>query len=46
MDAAKTIRFSYVPEVRNGGAIDASIITEYLHVLFQVIDSIAKIDLI
>jgi hypothetical protein len=46
MDAAKAIRFSYVAGVRNGGVIEAPIVTEYRHELFQVIDSIDKIDLI
>ena len=46
MDPAKAIRFSYVAGVRNGGVIEAPIITEYRHELFQVIDSIDKIDLI
>ena len=45
-DAAKAIRFSYVAGVRNGEVIEAPITTEYRHALFQVIDLLAKIDLI
>jgi hypothetical protein len=46
MDAAKAIRFSYVGGVKNGEVIEAPITTEYRHALFQVIDLLAKIDLI
>ena len=46
MDTAKVISFSYVAGVRNGGVIEAPIPTEYRHALFQVIDFLAKIDLI
>jgi hypothetical protein len=46
MDAAKAIRFSSVAGVRNGVVIEAPIITQHRHVSFQLIDLLAKVDLI
>ena len=46
MDAAKAIRFSSVAGIRDGVVIDAPITTEHRHILFQLIDLLAKTDLI
>jgi hypothetical protein len=46
MDAAKAIRFSSVAGIRNGVIIEAPITTQHRHVSFQLIDLLAKTDLI
>jgi hypothetical protein len=46
MDAAKAIRFSSVAGIRNGVIIEAPLTTQHRHVSFQLIDLLAKTDLI
>ena len=46
MDAAKAIRFSSVAGVRNRVVIEAPMTTQHRHILFQLIDLLAKTDLI
>lgn len=46
MDAAKAIRFSSVAGIRNGVVIEAPITTQHRQILFQLIDLLAKTDLI
>jgi hypothetical protein len=46
MDAAKAIRFSSVAGIRDGVVIEAPITTQHRHILFQLIDLLAKTDLI
>jgi hypothetical protein len=46
IDAAKAIRFSSVAGIRNGVIIEAPITTQHRHISFQLIDLLAKTDLI
>ena len=46
MDAAKAIHFSSVVEVRNGFVVEAPVTTRHRQILFQLIDLLAKTDLI
>jgi hypothetical protein len=46
MDAAKAVRFSSVAGIRNGVIIEAPITTQHRHASFQLIDLLAKTDLI
>jgi hypothetical protein len=46
MEAAKAIRFSSVAGIRDGVVIEAPITMQHRHILFQLIDLLAKTDLI
>jgi hypothetical protein len=46
MEAAKTIRFTYVAGIRNGVVFEAAISIEYRRSLFNLIDLLSKTDLI